>query len=84
MDDFFPRAFAALIGPEGDYSAVREDPGNWTGGAVGHGLRRGTKYGISAASFPTLDIQGLTLEQARAIYRALYWDRMGCPPCRSR
>jgi lysozyme family protein len=68
----------ALIGHEGGNSAVREDPGNWTGGAVGRGILRGTKYGISAAAFPTLDIQGLTLEQARDIYRALYWDKMGC------
>lgn len=77
--DPFDTAYLVLIGHEGALSFVREDPGNWTGGAVGRGELRGTKYGISAASFPTLDIPALTLAQAKAIYRALYWVKAGCP-----
>lgn len=74
----FGQAFAVLIVHEGGYSTDRQDPGNWTGGKVGSGTLKGTKYGISAASFPTLDIANLTVEQAGSIYRAMYWDRMGC------
>ncbi len=40
------------------------------------GVLRGTKYGISAASFPTLDIAALSLDQARAIYRVRYWNKI--------
>lgn len=41
---------------------------------VGDGRLGGTKFGISAASFPTLDIRNLSLDQARAIYRFRYWN----------
>lgn len=69
----FQNAFRVVIGEEGGFSSDRADPGNWTGGVVGRGVLAGTKYGISAASFPTLDICHLSLDQARAIYRAKYW-----------
>lgn len=72
----FDGAFIAVVGVEGGYSDDPRDPGNWTGGAVGAGLLRGTKYGISAASFPTLDIAALTRRAAKAIYRQRYWDRV--------
>ena len=42
----------------------------------GEGKLRGTKYGISAAAFPTLDIANLTLDTAKAIYRANYWNKI--------
>ncbi|EFH11613.1 glycoside hydrolase family 108 protein [Teichococcus cervicalis] len=73
----FEAAFEVLIGHEGGLSMVASDPGNWTGGKVGSGQLRGTRYGISAAAFPTLDIASLTLDQARAIYRAMYWQPLG-------
>ncbi|MFP5472405.1 MAG: glycoside hydrolase family 108 protein [Gammaproteobacteria bacterium] len=72
----FDRAFELLIGHEGGFTDNRADPGNWTGGKVGSGQLRGTKYGISAGAFPGLDIAALTLDDARAIYRRLYWDRV--------
>ena len=69
---------------EGKLSMVRKDPGNWTGGAVGKGVLRGTKFGIAAASHPTLDIQALTLAQASEIYWREYclapgFDRLALP-----
>jgi lysozyme family protein len=73
----FEQAFAIVVGHEGGYDATPADPGNWTGGAVGRGDLRGTKFGISAAAYPTLDIATLTPEQAQAIYRRDYWDRIG-------
>jgi lysozyme family protein len=77
MADFDP-AFALIVGEEGALSLDHDDPGNWTGGKVGAGELRGTKFGISAAAFPTIDIRNLSLPDARAIYRAKYWDRNRC------
>jgi lysozyme family protein len=57
---------------------LRSDPGNWTGGKVGVGELRGTKYGIAASSHPTLNIQALTEAEARAIYGREYWSPSGC------
>jgi len=72
----FDKAFELLIGHEGGYTDNRADPGNWTGGKVGAGVLKGTKYGIAANSYPKLDIRNLTLDQAKAIYKRDYWDRV--------
>lgn len=72
----FDEAFEKLTGHEGGLSTVRSDPGNWTGGKVGVGDLRGTKYGISAASYPGEDIRNLTLDRAKAIYRRDFWDKV--------
>lgn len=63
---------------EQGYSNDPHDPGNWTGGAVGHGELRGTKYGIAAADHPQLDIKNLTEQQAADILRSGYWNVAGC------
>lgn len=70
----FDQAFTIVVGHEGGYDATEGDPGNWTGGRVGDGQLRGTKFGISAAAYPTLDIANLALADAQAIYRRDYWD----------
>jgi lysozyme family protein len=72
----FEQAFAVVVGHEGGFCAERTDPGNWTGGAVGCGALRGTKFGISAAAYPGEDIANLTLEAAAVIYHRDYWDRV--------
>ena len=65
----FRRAVLPLtLHHEGGLSVDPRDPGNWTGGKVGRGKLVGTKYGIAASSHPTLDIRGLTLDGAAAIY----------------
>lgn len=74
----FERCFEKVVGHEGGYTTDRNDKGNWTGGQVGAGQLKGTKYGISAASYPNLDIKNLTLHQAREIYERDYWRRTGC------
>jgi lysozyme family protein len=74
----YEQSFAIVVGLEGGYSTEPADPGNWTGGAVGRGALLGTKYGISAASYPMLDIAGLTLDAAQAIYQRDYWNRAAC------
>lgn len=70
----FDAAFDVLIGHEGGLSLDTQDPGNWTGGKVGKGSLKGTKYGVSAASFPFEDIKNLTLARAKELYRLNYWN----------
>jgi len=73
----FDEAFRRLIGHEGGYSNDSRDPGNWTGGKVGVGTCKGTKYGIAANTYPNLDIKNLTLSQAKEIYKKDWWDKLG-------
>lgn len=78
----YPTIYLAVIdvvlGNEGGLSMVATDPGNWTGGAVKLGTLKGTKWGLSAASFPTLDIPNITRDQAIAIYYPLYFQKAAC------
>jgi hypothetical protein len=76
-DDGFAAALAAVLAHEGGYQAMPDDPGNWTGGKIGAGALKGTKFGITAASYPALDIASLTQVDAAAIYRRDFWDRWG-------
>lgn len=69
----FDKAFELLIGNEGEFSNDAKDSGNWTSGRIGIGKLLGTKYGISAASYPKLDIANLTLQEAKIIYRQDFW-----------
>lgn len=62
----FDDAFAAVIGEEGLYSNDQNDPGGET------------KYGISKAAFPNLDIKNLTLDEAKTIYFDNYWTPSKC------
>lgn len=62
----FERAFELVIGHEGGYVNDPQDPGGET------------KFGISKRAYPTLDIKGLTIEQAREIYLRDYWFGAGC------
>ncbi|UOF79329.1 lysozyme [Caudoviricetes sp.] len=72
----FDTAFDLLISNEGKLSMDRKDRGNWTSGAVGVGELKGSMYGISAMSYPTLDIKNLTLSDAKVIYKRDFWDQM--------
>ena len=74
----FNAAFERLIGHEGELSLDSRDRGNWTSGIAGKGELKGTKYGVSAMSYPGEDIAGLTLERAQAIYLRDYWGPAGC------
>jgi lysozyme family protein len=74
---FFLTCFDRLIGHEGKFTKNPKDPGNWTGGRVGVGVLKGTKYGISAASYPHLNIEALTLEEAKDIYYLDWWLKFG-------
>jgi lysozyme family protein len=73
----FDTAFDRLIGHEAGYSDDKRDPGNWTGGRVGVGDLKGTKYGIAANTYPDIDIKSLTVDQAKAIYYRDWWLKVG-------
>jgi lysozyme family protein len=62
----FDQAFDKLISHEGGYVNDPRDPGGET------------KFGISKRAYPSVDIAGLTLEQAKAIYLRDYWQRARC------
>ena len=74
-DDGFAAALATVLAHEGGYQAMPDDPGNWTGGKIGAGELKGTKFGLSAAAYPSLEIASLTEAEAAAIYRRDWWDR---------
>jgi lysozyme family protein len=76
MTTAFDTAFLRTVGHEGVLSLDPKDRGNWTSGKVGVGELRGTKYGIAAHVHPKLDIANITLEQAKAIYYAEYWNEI--------
>lgn len=65
---------ARTLGHEGEFTDDPDDAGNWTGGEPGKGELKGTKWGISAKSYPELDIKTLTQEQAVEIYKRDYYD----------
>lgn len=75
--DTWQRSRAFVAKWEGGYQNVANDSGNWTGGKVGVGENKGTNFGISAASYPHLDIKNLTRQQADDIYRRDYWQASG-------
>lgn len=62
--DRFDRFFDRLMKEEGGLSNDPDDSG---------GL---TKYGISKAAYPYIDIRALTLDQAKDIYRRDYHDSL--------
>lgn len=74
----FDTAFSQVVDNEGALSMDPRDRGNWTTGVVNSGTLKGSKYGISAMSYPNLDIENLTLDQAKSIYQRDYWSLAGC------
>lgn len=71
------RSIAFVARWEGGYQNIANDSGNWTGGEVGKGENKGTNWGISAASYPHLDIINLTQAEAHAIFKKDYWQASG-------
>lgn len=76
-DERWQLSIAFLLAEEGGFQDHEADNGNWTGGKRGVGELKGTNFGISAASFPNLDIRAITVETAKAIYRQHYWFPSG-------
>lgn len=74
----YDEAYDRLIDHEKGFQNDPNDRGNWTSGKIGVGELKGTKYGISAMSYPGEDIENLTLERAKAIYKRDFWGPAGC------
>lgn len=74
----FDTAFEKLIGHEGGFQNDTHDRANWTTGKIGIGTLKGTKYGISAMSYPSEDIVNLTLDRAKFLYKRDFWGPVGC------
>ncbi|MGL5669114.1 MAG: glycoside hydrolase family 108 protein [Shewanella sp.] len=72
----FDTVFDRVIGHEGGFQDDSRDRGNWTGGEVGKGQLNGTKFGLSAMTYPELDIKNLTADQAKSIYKRDWWDKL--------
>jgi len=66
MSDAFTKAMDLVFAREGGYVNDPDDPGGET------------KFGISRAAYPNLDIAGLTQDDARSIYREDYWEAAHC------
>jgi lysozyme family protein len=65
----FDDAFVRLVGVEGSY---QPDPGGLTG-------RQGDmKFGLKRLDYPMEDIEGMTVERAKAIYLRDFWGPAGC------
>lgn len=60
----FTPCMAVVFTNEGGYVNNPADPGGET------------KYGISKAAYPSLDIANMTMRDASLIYRRDYWDRL--------
>lgn len=60
----FDTAFERVVGIEGGYVNNPDDPGGET------------QWGISKRSYPHLDIEHLTREDAKAIYLRDFWNRI--------
>lgn len=78
ITDEFDDSFNRLIDREAGFQQDPRDKGNWTGGEVGKGVCKGTKFGISAASYPGEDIEHLTLDRAKFLCHRDYWGPAGC------
>jgi hypothetical protein len=76
-DKTFDRIFDLAIGKAGGtHDMARERADNWSGGQVGAGELRGTKWGLCASFLPAVDIGAITYETAKQIYRARFWDKI--------
>jgi len=62
-DNRFEKAIEIIFKHEGGYVNDTEDPGGET------------KFGISKRSYPDMDIENLTWEEAKEIYRRDFWDK---------
>lgn len=71
-NDNWGRSIAFVLKHEGGLSSDPNDPGNYRDGVF-----VGTKYGISAAAHPGVDIVNLTEEEAKRIYFESYWKSSG-------
>jgi hypothetical protein len=64
--DEFNNAFEKVLQLEGGAKYIKNDAGKGP-----------TKYGINQTANPDVDVANLTKDQAKQIYKARYWDKIG-------
>ena len=70
----YDAALSRVLAHEGGYTNHPKDPGGPTNfGITIHDYRKYVKPNASAA-----DVRAMTVEEAKAIYRARYWDALAC------
>lgn len=76
MTDQFNPCLAFTLAPEneGGYSNDSRDPGK----ATNRGITEATLSHWRGAACTPADVQALTVDEASAIYRALYWNTLRC------
>lgn len=67
----FEKAVGFIFNHEGGFQNNPNDPGNYANGKL-----IGTNMGISAKAFPQFDIQNLSRDTAKSIYKQEFWDRI--------
>lgn len=72
-DVIFQRSMQRVRGHEGGFQDDSRDRGNWTSGVIGKGELKGTKYGISAMTYPAEDIKNMSFERACELYYRDWW-----------
>lgn len=70
----FLETFTILIGNEGGFKREAADRMDWDSGQINKGNLVGTKFGISAGSYPREDIPNLTVDRAKEIYYRDFWN----------
>ena len=78
MTTRFDEIYERLGLHEGGYTDDPNDRGNWTSGQIGVGELKGSKKGISAMSYPHLDIKNLTDAEIKEIYLRDFWNKLRC------
>src|SRR6185436_8354422 len=74
MKNNFDKCFNLLLVDEGGYT---NDPSD-SGGATNLGITIGDYRKYIKADATPADVKTLTVAQAKAIYKARYWDTLGC------
>lgn len=74
MQNNFDKAFEIVVGEEGGYVNDPKDPGGETNyGVTAAVLSSAVKQGILP---PGTTVKGLTKDQAKIVYKALYWTKI--------
>jgi lysozyme family protein len=73
----YNKAFERVGVAEGGFQDDPRDRANWTSGKIGEGTLKGTNCGISAMTYPHLDIKNLTTQQIKEIYYNDFWLPVG-------
>lgn len=79
MTSNFDKAFEEVIGVEGGYSNHPDD----RGGPTNYGITQDVLASYRGKPVTANDVKNLSLQEAKLIYRARYWNPLGCDQIKS-